>query len=249
MGRAARNIANELVGTLGRADYEGDYWRSTAAALLSLLLAVLYTLRFGFSVEDSPLVFLLGYAAIYLILTWRMILRTTPDQTRSWAISQDRKATVPASRPQRILRHLSGYSPGRGKETIIMWSNLAGAMGVLLAFVVAVEGTSEGASSVLLPVLGVAVFWSMLHTSYALYYAYLYYSGDDPGGLEFPGDEEPDHLDFAYYAFAVGTTFGVSDVAVTSKPLRRTTLLHGVISFAYGTAILALVINALVRGL
>jgi uncharacterized membrane protein len=52
-------------------------------------------------------------------------------------------------------------------------------------------------------------------------------------------------MDFAYYSFVVGMTAQVSDVQVTSKRLRRLTLLHGLISFAFNTIILALTINAL----
>jgi len=52
-------------------------------------------------------------------------------------------------------------------------------------------------------------------------------------------------MDFAYYSFVVGMTAQVSDVPVTSRRLRRLTLLHGVISFAFNTIILALTINAL----
>lgn len=35
------------------------------------------------------------------------------------------------------------------------------------------------------------------------------------GGLDFPGDDEPGLIDFAYFAMAVGTTFGSTDVTVT----------------------------------
>jgi uncharacterized membrane protein len=57
-------------------------------------------------------------------------------------------------------------------------------------------------------VVGVVAAWGLLHTSFALYYADLYYDDEaSPGGLLFPSGGEPDALDFAYYAFGVGTTF------------------------------------------
>ena len=65
--------------------------------------------------------------------------------------------------------------------------------------------------------------------------------------LEFPGTDAPDKLDFAYFAFTVGTTFATSDVNVTRRSVRRAVLGHTVISFAYNTVILALVINLVVR--
>lgn len=110
------------------------------------------------------------------------------------------------------------------------------------------DGMKPGLCSVM-SVVGVIAAWGLFHTSLALYYAYLYY-GDEasPGGLRFPGREEPDALDFDYYAFGVGTTFTSPEVEVTSRVVRRTTLAHGAFSFFYNTAILALVVNLLIAG-
>jgi uncharacterized membrane protein len=38
-------------------------------------------------------------------------------------------------------------------------------------------------------------------------------------------------------------TFQVSDVAVTNRAIRRLVVAHGILSFAYNTAILALTVN------
>jgi hypothetical protein len=64
--------------------------------------------------------------------------------------------------------------------------------------------------------LGVLSAWGILHSSYALHYAYMYYrSEESPGGLDFPGGKSPKQRDFAYFALTVGTSFAVSDVDVT----------------------------------
>jgi uncharacterized membrane protein len=65
------------------------------------------------------------------------------------------------------------------------------------------------------------------------------------GGLEFPDEKNPDYLDFVYFSFVVGMTFQVSDVEISSRPIRRLVLLHGLISFAFNTAIVALSINVI----
>lgn len=52
-----------------------------------------------------------------------------------------------------------------------------------------------------------------------------------------------DYLDFAYYSFVIGMTSQVSDVAVTSRSMRRLTLIHGVLAFIFNIAVLALSIN------
>lgn len=89
--------------------------------------------------------------------------------------------------------------------------------------------------------------WATLNTMAALHYAHLYYTpndGADHGGLAFPGNEEPDTADFLYFAFTIGVAAQVSDVAVTSRVMRRTVLVHGVISFTTNAVILALAVNA-----
>ncbi len=91
----------------------------------------------------------------------------------------------------------------------------------------------------------VLVAWVLTHTAYALRYAHLYYRDDDEGvgGLDFPGGQAPDYLDFAYFAFTLGMAFQVSDVCVSSRAIRRTALGHALLAFLYNTAILALALN------
>jgi uncharacterized membrane protein len=100
----------------------------------------------------------------------------------------------------------------------------------------------------LLALLTVILSWLLMHTVFGLRYAHNFY-GDKPrangkrGGLDFPGEELPDYRDFTYFSFVIGMTCQVSDVQVTSREMRRLVLLHGVLSFAFNTAILALTIN------
>jgi uncharacterized membrane protein len=105
--------------------------------------------------------------------------------------------------------------------------------------------------SLVLAILSVLLGWSTLHTVAAFRYAHLYYARAsathaeprDAGGLEFPGDQEPDAWDFFYYSFVVGMTAQVSDVQVSNATMRRTTLAHGVLSFFFNAVILALAVN------
>jgi len=114
--------------------------------------------------------------------------------------------------------------------------NLETIRGVSLAF--------RSVSLAFIAALGVISAWWILHTSYALHYAYLYYrSEESAGGLAFPSDQSPDQLDFAYFAFTIGTSFAVSDVDVTDRAIRRGVLEHQILSFFYNTSVLALVIN------
>jgi uncharacterized membrane protein len=89
----------------------------------------------------------------------------------------------------------------------------------------------------------------VLHTVATLHYARLYYSGIAEGvekGLSLPGTAEPAAWDFLYYSFVVGLTAQVSDVQVLCTPMRRLTMLHGIISFVFNTVLIALAVNTIV---
>ena len=64
------------------------------------------------------------------------------------------------------------------------------------------------------------------------------------GGLEILGsDMHPDYLDFAYYAFTIAVANATADVNITSREMRRITLVHSVLSFYFNLALLGLTIN------
>jgi uncharacterized membrane protein len=128
-------------------------------------------------------------------------------------------------------------------------------MGVILTSV----GSHHPAQARLLvglSVWAVIMSWLILHTAAGQHYARLYFEDTDrqgrpfPGGmrqgLEFPGGAPPTYLDFMYFAFAVGLTYAVSDVNVTSVIQRRMVLIHSVVSFFFFTTILGVVLNAIV---
>ena len=101
-------------------------------------------------------------------------------------------------------------------------------------------------------ILSVVLSWLLIHTVFTFRYAHLYYTcrseekdmaKETEGGLEFPGDNSPDYMDFAYFSFVLGMTFQVSDVQISSRQIRKLALLHGLISFLYNTVILALCVS------
>jgi uncharacterized membrane protein len=105
-------------------------------------------------------------------------------------------------------------------------------------------GGVKPASHLLLATLTIVVSWIFTHTIFALHYAHEYYQEDGSGsGLAFPGETEPDYWDFVYFSFVIGMTSQVSDVAITTKTIRRTATAHGVVSFAFNAALLALTVN------
>ena len=97
--------------------------------------------------------------------------------------------------------------------------------GVIMALVVELEGR-EGvsAAAIGLAVITLAMAWVVFNVRFALHDAHLYYRD---GGRSLPEDHAPDARDFACFAFVVGMTFQVSDVAVTRSSMRRHVLIQG----------------------
>jgi uncharacterized membrane protein len=104
---------------------------------------------------------------------------------------------------------------------------------------------------VILAIVTIVGSWLLIHTIFALQYAHEYYqpnkssTGYQVEGLDFPSTEEPDYWDFLYFSFVIGMTSQVSDVSVTSRQMRRLSLLHGILAFFFNTSLLALSINIL----
>lgn len=88
--------------------------------------------------------------------------------------------------------------------------------------------------------------WAFANTVFAIHYAHVYYDdekGSDRKGLEFPGDADPDFWDFIYFAFVLGMTFQVSDVAICRSDLRRIATFHAIVAFLFNIGIVALTVN------
>lgn len=143
---------------------------------------------------------------------------------------------------------------GRGALVMLLIVAAAIASMAALGFLVLQKEQQQGAALALrlgLGVAGMVSAWLLIHVVFAMHYAHLFYGDDkatkDPddmkGGLAFPGQDKPDYGDFLYFSFVVGMTCQVSDVQVTGRHMRRLTLLHGILSFFFNTAILALSIN------
>jgi uncharacterized membrane protein len=168
-------------------------------------------------------------ALILLAINWGFSLKDDPRHTDARAGQED---------------------PGRNIVLGVVLLSIAA--GLASAVVILGKGpnvpTSDRDTALALGLAAVVLGWALIHTTFIFRYAHLfYYDGDGDGvgarGLIFPGTTDPDDYDFAYFSFVIGMTFQVSDVQITDPDVRRMALLHGIISFAYNTAILALVVN------
>ena len=140
--------------------------------------------------------------------------------------------------------------PGRNVVVVLVVASVTFGFGAALAIMArgSLQGDPHRAFMYVIALGAVILGWFLIHTIFMFRYARLYYGDRDhdrksDGGLIIPGCEEPTDLDFAYFSFVLGMTFQVSDVQVTSPTIRKLALAHGLISFAYNTSILALVVN------
>jgi uncharacterized membrane protein len=162
--------------------------------------------------------------ALYLALVFQMMGQSTTHTMRRHAAEQD-----------------------EGRLTMLVLT-VASALASLAA-IFAQLGGSAGTTgtrppgNVALAAFTILLSWAFIHTIFALHYAHEFYDETDGGGLAFPGDQEPDYWDFVYFSFVIGMTSQVSDVAITSKLIRRTAAAHGIVSFVFNVALLALTIN------
>lgn len=170
-----------------------------------------------------------AFALTILGLTWVKMLRANPQNARRTAKIQD------SSRTAIFVFVISSAC-----------ASLLG-LGVLLLTAKGMDGRNL-TETIVLSFSTVICSWLLVHTLFTLRYAHSYYRActhkETLGyGLDFPDEKEPDYLDFAYFSFVIGMTSQVSDVQITSREIRRLALVHGMVSFAFNTIILALSIN------
>lgn len=133
---------------------------------------------------------------------------------------------------------------------MILLASFASVVMVLLLIISKEEQSYDKVVFAVTAISGMQVSWVMVHTAFTFHYAHMYYNDGKKAsrGLSFPGENNPDYLDFAYFAFVIGCTFQVSDVEITSRHIRRLALLHGLLSFGLNTFVVALIVN-LVAGI
>ena len=133
----------------------------------------------------------------------------------------------------------------------ILLLSMAATLASLVAIVFELGGSKQAGNAsmvthVLLAMATTVLSWVFMHTIFSLHYAHEYYGeGRDKklGGLNFPGENEPDYLDFLYFSLVIGMTSQVSDVAISSRSIRRVAALHGALSFFFNLTVLALTVN------
>ncbi|MDB5894833.1 MAG: hypothetical protein JWQ88_2364, partial [Rhodoferax sp.] len=189
---------------------------------------VVYGVIVGVAVAALPLPFaveirgLMGWClavAVYLVLAWWLAEEFDADRTRERAQQQDQSSPL--------------------LFVVLVVAGLASVVAIveMLQNVKDLK-ESQRAWHIALSMAALALSWLLIQTTFAFRYAHRYYQEEmnnkvAGAGLDFPGKLDPDYFDFLYYSFVVGMTSQVSDVQVTSREMRRLTLVHGVLSFGF----------------
>jgi uncharacterized membrane protein len=207
--------------------------RQTASGTTRILVSVIAGIVAWFVADSlfawytAPLIAWDTAAAIYLLWMWLTISRLKDGEESDFALRED---------PSREVT-----------DFVLLFASIASLAAVATVLLSGSTSTSATAWRAGLGVFSVVLSWALTHTIFMLRYAELYYV-DGPGGVEFDGTSRPSFRDFAYLSFTVGMTFQVSDTGFRSTAFRALALRHALLSYLFGTVIVATTIN-LVAGL
>ncbi len=210
-----------------------NYLETRPRLLLSTLCATVVTFLLPSVLHLSARILCVWDTAMFcfLGLTWLMMVQTPPQIVRKKAQQRD-----------------------VGRLIILSFIMAAATFSVIaIAFLIKDTKITTGWTLVLHVILAIGTIvgaWLLVHTIFALHYARTYYQDGYQSlqncqleKLNFPNELEPDYWDFLYFSFVIGMTSQVSDVQIVSRDLRRLSLGHGILSFFFNTAILAMSIN------
>ena len=199
---------------------------SARRALVCVVVGVVVGTATGVLVAPrlGPLAGWCSAGVVALVWVWRLC----------WPL--DRDGT------ERVARE---ESSSRVTDDAIVVACLASIVAVVVALTQSSSQDPDAASVALivLGVLGTIVAWALVNTVYALKYARLYFLDRREDGLDFKQASAPRYSDFAFLAFTIGMSYAVADIEPASSDIRRRALPHALLSYFFGTVLIAVAIN------
>ncbi|MFF2086180.1 DUF1345 domain-containing protein [Nocardia sp. NPDC058176] len=192
--------------------------RLVGSIALGVLAGVLVGLR-----SDPAMGSLAGIATaavVFVVIGWLVLWPMDAERTRRNARREDFQPFI--------------------EELSVVAATLSGLVGIVVILVVGRSGEGQVAAATALG--GVFAAWAAVHLMYAARYAYLYYE-TPRGGIDFNSEDPPAYRDFFYFSYNLGMTYQVSDTDVSDRRVRAIVLRHCLLSYAFGTVILATTIN------
>ena len=203
---------------------------AAVGATLFDLLATSFRSEIADSIIVAAFVFSTASSIAYVILTFAQLQNADAKTLARWL-----SATAVTGRRSRFAAEIAGTGP----TIAVQWSVVAIVSVVTLTlfpellqngYVIGLAGSV------------VASGWLVTVISYAVHYARLTATA---GGLDFPGKSGTVFWDCVYLAFQVQTTFGASDVTVSTTLARRIVTGQTIVAFAFNTVIIALLISVI----
>ncbi|MFI8182146.1 DUF1345 domain-containing protein [Actinacidiphila glaucinigra] len=182
----------------------------------------------GGALTDASLGVLAGIAAtetVFVVTGWLVLWAMDAAATHRNARREDFRPVV--------------------EELVVVGAALCGLLAIVVLLLRGGSDRDHAAAATALG--GVFMAWAALHLMYAARYGYLYYAAS-AGGIDFNSPHPPTYRDFLYFSYNLGMTYQVSDTDVSSPAIRATVLRHSLLSYVFGTSILATTIN-LVAGM
>ncbi|SEN15686.1 Uncharacterized membrane protein [Actinacidiphila rubida] len=191
----------------------------------AVVLGVLAGLAVGLPTSDAALAVLAGIAVMelsFVVAGWLVLWPMDGTATHRNARRED-------------FRPLT-------EELVVVAVASCGLVAIVLLLL---RGRSaNGNAAAVAALCGVFTAWAALHLMYATRYAYVYHAAS--GGIDFNSDQPPTYRDFLYFSYNLGMTYQVSDTDVSSPTIREIVLRHTLLSYVFGTSILATAINLVV---
>jgi uncharacterized membrane protein len=188
-------------------------------------------------------------AALFLVLLTTLV-GAGADLTRGMLLAFDAAALIflvsvawmaGHASPKATHAKIAGQDIGRWG---VLWISVAVSAVAVVSLGLELHASHTGGfTEIALSAASLVLSWCFLNTTFALHYAHEYYMPANGKALDFPGTDEPDYWDFFYFAFVLGMTFQVSDVAIGRRSVRRVALAHGIIAFFFDVVLLALSVN------
>ncbi|WP_327086300.1 DUF1345 domain-containing protein [Nonomuraea sp. NBC_01738] len=196
---------------------------AVARLAASAIVGVLAAAGVGVPTGDVALAVLAGIAttaSVFVAAGWFVLWPMDADATHHNARRED-------------LRPVTD-------ELVLVCASLSGL--IVIVVLLLVGNTRDGHAAAATALAGVFLSWAALHLMYATRYAYDYYR-DPAGGIDFNSRQPPAYSDFLYFSYNLGMTYQVSDTTVSSPELRKIVLRHCLLSYIFGTSILATTLN------
>ena len=177
---------------------------------------------------DAPLGVLVGIAAteaVFVVQGWAVLWPMDADATQHNIGREDFRPVA--------------------EELVVVAAAICGLVAIVVLLLRGKSASDVAAAAIALA--GVFMAWAALHLMYATRYAHVYYA-KPAGGIDFNSDILPAYKDFLYFSYNLGMTYQVSDTSVSSPTIRAIVLRHTLLSYVFGTSILATTVN-LVAGI